>query len=129
MGHRIAYEPPVPEPRHRRPRVEQGAHLDAIRTLPCLTCGSVPVEAAHIRSGSRKHGKRPTGTAEKPSDHWTLPLCTRCHRIGPTAQHSMNELEFYRCHGIDPFATALALWAASGSPEVMLQIVMEARRA
>lgn len=127
-GFRIAPMDTVEPPRQRRPRVELSAHLNAIRALPCLTCFASPSEAAHIRSASRKYGKRETGTAEKPSDLWTLPLCARCHRIGPSAQHAGNELDFYRRHGIDPFATALALWAASGSHETMLQIVAEARR-
>lgn len=127
MASRIAYEPSIVAPRQRQPRVESSAHLAFIRRLPCVACLRQPSEAAHIRSGSRRHGKRPTGVAEKPTDLWTLPLCASCHRTGPRAQHAGNELEFYRRHGIDPFATALALWAASGSHETMLQIIMEAR--
>jgi hypothetical protein len=45
--------------------------------------------------------------AEKPSDKWALPLCNRHHR----EQHSMNELEFWKSHGIDPFMLAIKMRA------------------
>lgn len=128
MGHRIAYEPTVPELRQRRPRVEKSAHLRSIRLLPCISCFTRPAQAAHLRVGSRKYGKRETGIAEKPSDRWTLPLCEACHLTGPLAQHKVGETEFYRRIHIDPFATALALWAAEGDLQLMEQIVAETRR-
>src|SRR3546814_4861401 len=63
----------------------------SIRDLPCLVCGTAPVEAAHIRSGSLQFAKRPTGGAEKPSDKWSLPLCAEHHRTGDMAQHRSEE--------------------------------------
>ena len=37
--------------------------------------------------------------AEKPSDKWAVPLCNRHHR----EQHGMNEMDFWKCNGINPF--------------------------
>jgi len=91
--------------RQREPRIKDNKHLDYIRSLPCCVCGGIDTEAAHIRTGSLAHGKNPTGMAEKPSDKWALPLCNRHHR----EQHAMNELEFWKSYGIDPFITAIRL--------------------
>lgn len=120
-GHRIEYAVPV---RQRRPRIKEPQHLDNIRQLPCLICFGQPVEAAHLRAKSNMHGKRETGKSEKPSDKWALPLCPEHHR----EQHSMNELGFWRYHGIDPFVTALSLWAAEGDIDSMEFIVSLAAR-
>lgn len=63
--------------------------------------------------------------AEKSSDRWTLPLCPTHHR----EQHSDgSEAAFYYRYSINPFTTALALWAADGDIQTMTQIVQEARR-
>jgi hypothetical protein len=40
--------------------------------------------------------------AEKPHDKWAVPMCREHH----LAQHSMNEMEFWQIHGMDPFGTA-----------------------
>jgi hypothetical protein len=59
MSSRIVYDPEAFY--HRRgksPRVEAPAYLDEIRELPCVVCGSRPVEAAHIRMAIRWAGKR-----------------------------------------------------------------------
>ncbi len=94
--------------RQREPRVKDNKHLDFIRSQPCCICGdNTSTEAAHIRTESLANGKRPTGGAEKPSDKWTLPLCNRHHR----EQHTMNEMAFWKNHGIDPFMLALTMRA------------------
>lgn len=91
----------------RQPRIEDAGHLAAIRLMPCLICGKVPSDPAHIRSSSLRYGKRQTGMAEKPSDVWVLPLCRFHHE----EQHRHgNELQFYAGYGIDPFAVAVALY-------------------
>lgn len=96
------------------------AHLDFVRSLPCIVCGdNTSTEAAHIRMGDRSVGKRPAGMGEKPSDLWTLPLCGRCHR----EQHEVGEYVFWI--GRDPHKTALALWAATGDHELGSLIVAE----
>ena len=93
------------ELRQRQPRIKDNKHLDYIRSLPCCICGGIDTEAAHIRTASLEHGKQHTGMAEKPSDKWVLPLCNRHHR----EQHSMNEMDFWKCHGINPFILAMTL--------------------
>lgn len=91
----------------RQPRVEDPAHLAAIRRLPCIVCRKPgPNDAAHIRSGSLFYNKRRTGFGEKPDDKWTLPLCRADH----DEQHRGNELVFWRRHGINPFREAIRLY-------------------
>lgn len=109
--------------KQKRPRKKDDAHLNAIRMLPCVVCLKRPVEAAHIRTGSLIHGKRETGISEKPGDEWVLPLCPAHHSM----QHGMNELVFYEGFEINPFATALALWAAEADEERMAVIIQQAR--
>lgn len=104
----------------KRPRVEDGAHLKFIRTLPCCVTGKRgSVEAAHIRMKNDLYGKREVGGAEKPDDCWTLPLSTEQHRL----QHSMNEAEYWQQVGIDPFGLALALYHATGDEEISEGII------
>lgn len=92
--------------RQRQPRERDNKRLEFIRGLPCCICGDdTSTEAAHIRTGSPEHDKPITGMAEKPNDAWTLPLCNRHHR----EQHSMNEMDFWRCHQINPFILAMTL--------------------
>ncbi len=89
--------------RQREPRKKDERRLAWLRTQPCVICGAINTEAAHIRVGSIGHGKRDTGMAEKPSDKWTVSLCNWHHR----RQHAMNELDFWREVGMDPFMTAI----------------------
>lgn len=93
----------------KRPRIKNDKHLDYIRSLPCCICGDdTSTEAAHIRVASLENGKPHTGMAEKPSDKWAVPLCGRHHR----EQHAFgNELEWWKCHGINPFILAMTLRA------------------
>ena len=93
--------------RQREPRQKDARHLDFIRSLPCCICGdNTSTEAAHIRSGSDDHGKRPTGGGEKSSDKWTVPLCNRHH----TEQHKAgNELKWWASKGVNPFMLAITL--------------------
>jgi hypothetical protein len=93
--------------RQRRPRERDNKHLDYIRSLPCCVCGDdTATEAAHIRSASIENGKLHTGMAEKPSDKWAVPLCGKHHR----EQHAFgNELEWWKCQGINPFILAMTL--------------------
>lgn len=48
--------------------------LAAIRKLPCVVCGSSPVDAAH--SNQSAHNK---GLGIKASDEFTISLCRACH--------------------------------------------------
>jgi hypothetical protein len=54
---------------------------------------------------SLENGKLHTGMSEKSSDKWAVPLCNRHHR----EQHTMNEMAFWKKHGIDPFMLAITL--------------------
>ncbi len=107
----------------KRKRVKNDAHLDFIRSLPCVITGTHPVEAAHIRYASRIYGKRATGAGEKPDDAWTIPLSPAKHR----EQHGMDEEMFWLRHGIDPLQVAAALYANSGDDDQGRLILSEAR--
>jgi hypothetical protein len=104
----------------KRPRIENGAHLKFIRNLPCCVTGKRgSVEAAHIRMKSDLYGKREVGGAEKPDDRWAIPLSAEQHRL----QHTMNEEEYWKQVGIDPFGLALALYHATGDDEIAEGII------
>lgn len=112
----------------RRPRRFHQDHLRFIRTLPCCVCGTRKfVEAAHVRMASAIHGKRETGTGQKPDDAWAVPLCAAHHREGPQAQHVIGEAAFWTLHSIDPCGLALALWCATGDQERAEDIINETR--
>lgn len=49
--------------------------LNEIRNLPCVVCGSSPVDAAH--SNQSNHGK---GMGLKACDSKTIPLCRNHHQ-------------------------------------------------
>ena len=92
----------------RQPRIIDEAWLAMVRLMPCLVCGYPRSDPAHLRTGSRKYGKRQCGLQEKPDDRWVLPLCRNDH----TDQHRHNELAWWASKGIpDPFAVAVALYA------------------
>lgn len=104
----------------KRPRVKDAGHLDFIRQLPCACCGNnIETEAAHLRAGNPRYGKRPTGGAEKPSDMWAIPLCSSHHR----QQHKIAELKFWVDANINPFVLALSLYGASGNHAVAEEII------
>lgn len=110
---------PHGEVRQREPRKEDKRHLAFIRKLPCAICGYPWTEAAHVRAPNPDIGKRQTGKGEKPSDCWTVPLCSTHHR----AQHGIYELEFWDLHGRDPFALSQALYEISGNEDAALAIL------
>lgn len=89
-------------------------HLDFIKTLPCCICFKEPVEPAHIRF------KTDGGTALKPSDKWTVPLCHDHH----AHQHQVGEPEFwYAEHRRDPHKLAERLYGVSGKYEEAINIL------
>ena len=106
--------------RLRQPRVKDEAHLEFIRSLPCVSCGdNTATEAAHLRSGELKYGKEQTGMQQKPDDKWTTPLCGICHR----EQHSQNEWRWWRSKGINPFTLAMTLHDISGNHEMACTVI------
>ena len=64
------------------------------------------------------------GTGLKPSDRYSLPLCTRCHAL----QHEFGELTFWSALRIDPLNVALRLWTVSGDINAGERIVFRARQ-
>jgi hypothetical protein len=94
-------------------------HLSFVRQLPCVGCGhAAPSEAAHVRSGSD------AGTGIKPSDRYSLPLCTECHAL----QHQFGELRFWSVLRIDPLNVAFRLWTISGDIKAGERIVFRSRQ-
>jgi hypothetical protein len=75
-----------PAPRIKPGRIEDPAHLAAVRALPCLACEiggttqTTQTEAHHIRDGQ--------GMGQKAGDHEAIPLCAHCHRTGWNAFHA-----------------------------------------
>lgn len=111
--------------RMRQPRQKDEAHLDFVRSLPCVICGdNTSTEAAHIRSGNLKYGKENTGMQQKPHDRWSLPLCSREHRV----QHTKNEWKFWKELGINPWTLAMTLYSVSGDHEAALTAIDLHRR-
>ncbi len=91
--------------RQREPRVRDQKRLDWLKTQPCVICGAINTDAAHIRVGSINNGKRSTGFGEKPSDKWCVSLCRPHHR----EQHATgDELKFWDHYGLDPFLVAIS---------------------
>jgi hypothetical protein len=97
----------------------RGRHLAFVRQLPCVACGrAAPSEAAHVRSGSD------AGSGMKPSDRYSLPLCTDCHAL----QHQFGELRFWSVLRIDPLNVAFRLWTVSNDIKAGERIVFRARQ-
>src|SRR5215813_6116727 len=94
-------------------------HLAFVRQLPCTVCGkAAPSEAAHVRLVCDG------GTGLKPSDRYSLSLCTRCHAL----QHEFGELTFWSTLRIDPLNVAFRLWTDSRDINAGERIVFRARQ-
>lgn len=76
-------EPPVRDPQY----------LKFLRKLPCIVCfSSRTVESAHF--GDR-------GMGQRSSDYDALPLCVKCHRMGPKSYHVLGGRRFIEVHGLN----------------------------
>lgn len=120
----------LPQKRERqRSGIQRGVqrewprHRKFIRSLECcvhgcLLCDELDklvgcvIECAHVRTGTDG------GTAIKPSDWWTVPLCSVHH----LEQHNIGEPAFERLHKIDLKRIALAL--ARQSPDTAMREAM-----
>lgn len=101
-----------PSPKHssnllipKEQRLKDKAHLEFVRTKPCLICGRSPAHAHHLRFAQ----KRAMGM--KVSDEFTVPLCSihhdEVHRTG-------DERAWWARAGIiEPLKVAEKLWAQS----------------
>lgn len=95
----------------RQPRLLNPKFLAFVRGQPCVICGKLGSDAAHIRSGNEKIGKRSTGLGEKPSDQWVTPLCREHH----DEQHKAgDELKWWASKNLDPFVIATVLFTRFG---------------
>lgn len=66
-----------------------------VRKLCCVVCGSYrAVEAAHFGGH---------GMGQRASDHDSLPLCVKCHRIGPHSYHVLGGRCFIDFHSLNVF--------------------------
>lgn len=110
--------------RQRSPRKTNNAHLAFIRRLPSLVPGAGDIEAAHVRYGEPRYGKRQTGMGERPSDCWVVPLA---HQVHQHEQHRHNERQWWIDHGIDPLLIAALLYAHSGNDDAGIQIIRNAK--
>jgi hypothetical protein len=109
----VARGKPKPDLRRRM------QHLTFVRQLSCVACGkAAPSEAAHVRSGSD------AGAGMKPSDRYSVSLCTRCHAL----QHQFGELTFWSALRTDPLNVAFRLWTVSGDIKAGERVVFRARQ-
>ena len=69
------------------------AHRAWVRRHHCCVpgCLNIPIECAHVRRGTDG------GVGLKPSDRWTVSLCTMHH----AEQHRMGESSFERRYALD----------------------------
>ena len=77
-----------------RPQVRCASHLRWIRGFECSVANEFcegRIEAAHVRRNTDG------GASVKPSDYWTIPLCSNHHRI----QHNRGERAFEKDFGIN----------------------------
>ena len=87
----------LPEPR----RIRDRDHVKFVARHSCLICGRRPSDAHHLRfAQSRALGR-------KVSDEYTVPLCRGHHR---EAHRCGDEAAWWQNAGVDPTATARALW-------------------
>ena len=82
------------------------AHRAWVRRHHCCVpgCLSIPIECAHVRTGTDG------GIGLKPSDRWTISLCSAHH----AEQHRLGERRFEVRYKLD--LRALAMTFAFGSP-------------
>lgn len=96
-------------------QIRSPGHLKYVRGFECsvgwASCEG-PIEAAHVRTGTDG------GTAVKPGDNWTIPLCSRHHAI----QHQIGESRFENDYAIDMKAIAKALWDKSPHRQKLLRV-------
>jgi len=90
------------------PQIRCASHLQWIRGHECSVADrrapcDGPIEAAHVRTGTDG------GMGVKPSDCWTIPLCSLHHAL----QHTWGEERFEKAHNISMRFIAERLWQAS----------------
>lgn len=96
----------------REPRELDKPFLAFVRRQPCAAAHlggcSGPVEAAHVRYSSAKHGARNPGMQNKNHDRFANPLCHFHHQHD---QHKRRERDFWVGLGVDAYDNAARLYA------------------
>lgn len=86
-----------------RPNAEERRHEQRLEQMPCINCGSTPVEVHHLMQDAP--GKR-----WRRDHRFQIPVCADCHR-GPNGIHGLgSERGWAELHGLDLPAIALGLW-------------------
>ena len=100
LPNRLRKEPKSPVER------ECPGHRAWVRRHHCCVpeCLNVPIECAHVRTGTDR------GIGLKPSDRWTVSLCSAHH----AEQHRIGEGSFERLYALD--LRGLATTFAAKSP-------------
>lgn len=83
-------------------------HRDWINKQPCMACGRIPVEAAHIRKGTDGC------SGEKPSDFYVVPLCDSNAAVG-----------YLGCHDRQHGAGEITFWGPLGGVERGIQTALD----
>lgn len=109
----------IPKQRNRSDRWRSQAHCTFVRSHHCSVpgCDNMPIEVAHVRSGSD------AGMGRKPSDWFTISLCRDHH----AEQHNVGEASFAERHSIDLHGLA-AEFAAESPKAAEIRIEQKERR-
>lgn len=84
-----------------KPQAERDHHRK-VAVMPCLACGSWPVEVHHVRHDGR--------TSISRNHKLVVPLCSVHHRTGPDAVHVIGHPAFNERFGINQYKRAKRLW-------------------
>lgn len=91
--------------RFKEKKIRSRKHLDKVRKLPCLVCGSpAPNHAHHIQFSEHR------GFGQKVGDQYTVPLCGTCHHELHVTQE--GERLYWAFAGIDALAAAEEIWSS-----------------
>lgn len=113
-------------PKHARikpKRLQDAAHLNAVRQLPCALCGE---DRSDIHRAAHHLLRGPTrGMGLKAPDSAVIPLCTVCHM----ETHACgDEVGYFAMRGLkDAPGMAKALYETSGDHAAMLAAMAEYR--
>lgn len=113
-------------------------HLKFIDSLICVCCGSPYPTHHHLLRVHQKYLKPVDGTenflipkyngrgmGKKNPDHFTIPLCPRCHQM---LHADGNERYFLQCCNIlEPEKFALELFRLSGNRKAAIKLIQEKR--
>jgi hypothetical protein len=93
----------------KSPTAEERRHWDKVAQMPCLVCGSRPVELHHVTGQATRIGR-----LTRRHDRVT-PLCATHHRISAPGGHlesveALSHRGFFKRFWIDLYGVAEFLW-------------------